>query len=183
MTPRVVLVGLPGTGKSTTGRRLAKILALPFTDSDDLVEAATGHTVSELFAEAGEAGFREREASAVQDALRDLDGVLALGGGALTHPATHAAVVGSGAVIVLLEATVPTLVERVGAADSRPLLTGAPEDRLRELSAQRTDTYRAVATLSVQTDGRTPSQVAARIAARLHDLDRERAAAHPERTP
>ena len=184
MTPRVVLVGLPGTGKSTTGRRLAKILALPFTDSDDLVEAATGRTVRELFVEAGEAGFREQEASAVQDALREFEGVLALGGGALTHAPTHTAVAGCGAVVVLLEASVPTLVERVGEADSRPLLTGAPEDRLRELSAQRTAAYRSVAALTVQTDGKTPSQVAARIAARLHDLDRARAAAgRPEAAP
>lgn len=176
MTPRVVLVGLPGAGKSSTGRRLAKILALPFADSDDLIEAAAGQTVRELFAEFGEPGFREREATAVQTALHEFDGVLALGGGALTNPATQQALTASGAVVVLLEATVPTLVERVGEGDSRPLLAGAPEQRLRDLAAARTATYRAVATLTVPTDGRTPSQVAARIAARMHDLDRAHAA-------
>src|SRR5690606_19046140 len=62
MSPRVILVGLPGTGKSTTGRRLAKMLVVPFADSDDLVEQATGRTVREIFAEDGEITFRGLEA-------------------------------------------------------------------------------------------------------------------------
>lgn len=167
MSPRVVLVGLPGTGKTTTGRRLAKILATGFADSDDLVEAATGRSVRELFAE-GEAAFRSAEADAIASALRDFDGVLALGGGALTTEATRHAVAESKAQVVLLRAGLDTLTSRVGDAESRPLLTEHPADRLRQLAAERSDVYEEVATLVVDTDERTPGQVASHIAAELH---------------
>ena len=65
MTPRVILVGLPGAGKSTSGRRLAKILCVGFADSDDLVEAASGRAVPDIFAESGEAAFRDLECAAI----------------------------------------------------------------------------------------------------------------------
>ena len=97
MTARVVLVGLPGAGKSTTGRRLAKILCVPFADSDDLVEARAGRSVRDIFATDGEAAFRALEAEAVADALTGFDGVLSLGGGAVLHPPTRAALVASAA--------------------------------------------------------------------------------------
>ena len=167
MTPRVVLVGLPGTGKSTTGRRLAKILAVPFADSDELVEAATGKSVRELF-DAGEEGFREIEAAAIDTALHTFDGVLALGGGALKRTTTRDALRESGVPVVLLKAAVPVLVERVGDATNRPLLADDPPQRLVELQAEREASYVEVASWSVDTDGWTPGQAAAHIAARLH---------------
>ena len=167
MTPRVVLVGLPGAGKTTTGRRLAKILAVDFADSDELVEAATGRSVRSLFDD-GEQVFRAAEADAVAGALRDFNGVLALGGGALTTEATRAAVDASGATVVLLRAALPTLADRVGAAQSRPLLSEDPAGRLQTLADEREATYVEVAALVVDTDGRTPGQVASHIAAELH---------------
>jgi len=169
MTPRVVLIGLPGTGKTTTGRRLAKILGLPFADSDELVEAATGRTVADIFAADGEAAFRATESAAVVAALASHDGVLALGGGAVSTPATRAALADSTVPVALLEAGVDTLTTRVGDAQSRPLLAEDPARRLRELALERADAYRDVATLVIDTDGRTPGQVAAVIAARLHE--------------
>lgn len=169
MTPRVVLIGLPGTGKTTTGRRLAKILGLPFADSDELVEAATGRAVADIFAEDGEAAFRAAESSAVIAALVSHEGVLALGGGALGTAATHAALAQAEVPVALLEAHVDTLTTRVGDAQSRPLLAEDPARRLRELSQERSETYRALATVVIGTDGRTPGQVAAAIAARLHE--------------
>jgi shikimate kinase len=169
MTPRVVLVGLPGAGKSTTGRRLAKILAVPFADSDRLIEAREQRTVPELFATLGEPAYRTLEAQVISGALRDFDGVLALGGGALTSEATRSAVVGSAVPVVLLRARLTTLTARVGDGTSRPLLAGDPETRLKQLADERDPTFAAVATLTVDTDKRTPGQVAAQIAARLHD--------------
>lgn len=172
MTPRVVVVGMPGAGKTTTGRRLAKILALPFADSDDLVAAATGRSVVELFAERGEAVFRAAEHDAIRRALDEFDGVLSLGGGALTTQRTRSAVAGCGAPVVLLRAELATLGERVGAVAgaARPLLAGDPAARLAELVAARLPLYEEVATLTVDTDGHTSAQVAATIAARLHEI-------------
>jgi shikimate kinase len=169
MTPTVVLVGLPGTGKSTTGRRLAKILAVPFADSDDLVEAETGRPVRELFAEAGEAAFRTAEQAAIAQALDSFDGVLALGGGALGSADTRAALSAAAVPVVLLRARLDTLGARIGDGRSRPLLADDPQGRLAVLAEERGATYAALATLTLDTDGRTPGQVAATIAARLHD--------------
>jgi shikimate kinase len=161
---------LPGAGKTTTGRRLARILGVRFADSDELVEAATGRSVAEHFAETGETAFRAVETAAVTAALRDFDGVLALGGGALTTAATRAALGACAAPVVLLRARVPTLAARVGDAAGRPLLAGEPEQRLRQLAADRVATYDEVATLTVDTDARTPGQVASQIAALLHRM-------------
>lgn len=167
MSPRVVLVGLPGSGKTTTGRRLAKILAVDFADSDELVETQTGRSVRELFAD-GEPVFRAAEASAIATALRGFDGVLALGGGALGAEATRAALAASGAPVVLLRAGIATLAERVGDAQSRPLLVEDPSARLRQLADERASVYASAATFTVDSDARTPGQVASQIAAELH---------------
>ena len=172
MTPRAVLIGLPGTGKSTTGRRLAKILAVAFADSDDLVEAEAGRNVREIFSDAGEAEFRRIEAAAIRSALSQFDGVLALGGGALQAEETRAVLAGSGVAVVLLRAPIPTLVERVGDGRTRPLLFGDPPRRLAELDEQRGAAYRAVATFVVDTENRSPGKVAASVAARLHERAR-----------
>ena len=169
MSPRAVLIGLPGTGKSTTGRRLAKILAVPFVDSDDLVESAQGRSVTEIFADSGEAAFRAAEAAAIAEALTTFDGILSLGGGALTTESTRAALAAAGVEVVQLRGTLQTLADRVGDGRSRPLLVDDPAVRLTQLAVEREPVYAAVATLTVDTDGRTPGQVAAQIAARLHE--------------
>jgi shikimate kinase len=169
MTPKIVLVGLPGSGKSTTGRRLAKILGVPFADSDELIEKQTGRGVRDIFAESGEAEFRRIEAATVAAALSSFGGVLALGGGALTVSATRDALVTSGVPIVLLQAPLTTLIRRVGDGRTRPLLAEDPPARLAALAQQREPLYREVATLIVDTERRTPGKVAATIAARLHE--------------
>ena len=84
MPPRVVLVGLPGSGKSSVGAELARRLGVAFADSDELVEAQTGRSVGEIFAQQGEPVFRQLEADLIAAALGSFDGVLALGGGAVT---------------------------------------------------------------------------------------------------
>jgi shikimate kinase len=169
MSPKAVLVGLPGAGKSTTGRRLAKILAVPFADSDHLIEAREGHPISELFATLGESACRVIEAEVVAGALVDFSGVLSLGGGALTTAQTRRALSTSGAPVVYLRAMLGELGKRVGDARTRPLLVENPSARLAVLAAERTASYDEVATITVDTDGKTPGQVAATIAARLHE--------------
>jgi shikimate kinase len=171
MTPRAVLIGLPGAGKTTTGRRLAKILAVPFADSDELVEAATGRTVADFFAQSGEAAFRAAEAAAVTAALGEFPGVLALGGGALGNAGTRAALTDAGVPVVLLRAPLQTLAARVGDGASRPLLSADPPGRLAALAAERNPLYELVATFAVDSDDRSPAHVAAAIAARLHERE------------
>lgn len=171
MSPKAVLVGLPGTGKSTTGRRLARMLAVPFADSDELVVTATGCSVPELFARDGEDAFRDAEQAAIAAALHDFDGVLSLGGGALGRAATRTALTGAGVPVVALRASIEVLVARVGTGGHRPLLADDPEARLAVLARERTPVYDQLATFAVDTDGRTPGQVAATIAARLHELE------------
>jgi shikimate kinase len=169
VTPKVVLVGLPGAGKSTTGRRLAKIMAVPFADSDHLLEAREGHTIAELFAMHGEPECRRMEAEVIAAALADFTGVLSLGGGAVTRAETRQAIADSGAPVVYLRAGLEELGLRVGDARTRPLLVEDPPARLAVLAAERGATYDELASITVDTDGRTPGQVAATIAARLHE--------------
>lgn len=169
MTPKVVLVGLPGAGKSTSGWRLAKILGVPFADSDDLVEQAAGCTVREIFDRSGEEAFRAAEGAAVTGALSQFDGVLALGGGALTAQTTREALRRSGVDVAYLRTTLETLAGRIGDGRTRPLLAADPSARLAELAAEREPVYAELASITVDTDGHSPGQVAATVAARLHD--------------
>jgi shikimate kinase len=169
VTPQVVLVGLPGAGKSTTGRRLAKILVTPFTDTDSLIEEREQRSIGELFAMFGEDRFRTIETEVITSALESVDGVLSLGGGALTSAATRAVLAASDVPVVYLRATLDQLSQRVGDGRTRPLLTGNPEARLAVLAAERAPTYDELATITVDTDGKSPGQVAATVAARLHE--------------
>jgi shikimate kinase len=162
------LVGLPGVGKSTTGRRLAKVLAVPFADSDDLVRAAAGRDVREIFATDGEGEFRRLEADAVAAALSGFGGVLALGGGALSAAPTREHLAAAAVDVIWLRAPHLVLVRRVGDGGTRPLLRGRAADGLAELALAREPLYRAAATMTVDCGDRTPGQLAAHIAARLH---------------
>ncbi|MBB5774980.1 shikimate kinase [Nonomuraea jabiensis] len=161
--PYAVLIGMPGAGKSTIGRLLADSLGLPFADSDQLVEERTGQTIPDLFAAEGEDAFRKLETEVIADALSAFNGVLALGGGAVVTDATRQALLSSAAPVVLLRASVASLHERVGDGAGRPLLAGDPRARLLELEAVREPYYRIVAGLTVDTDQRTPAQVAATV--------------------
>jgi shikimate kinase len=166
-----VLIGLPGAGKSTTGRRLAKILAVAFADTDHLIESREGRTMSELFETRGEQACRVIEAEVIAEALAGFGGVLSLGGGAVTRAETRRALAASGVPVVYLRAGLEELGNRVGDARTRPLLVEDPPARLAVLAAERSALYEQIATITVDTDGRSPGQVAATIAARLHDRE------------
>lgn len=168
MTPRAVLIGLPGTGKTTTGRRLAALLGVAFADSDDLVAAAVGLPVPEYLKAEGEDTFRRQEAAAIRAALSGFEGVLALGGGAVTSEQVRTDLAAAGMPVALLQGSLRTLGQRVGDARTRPLLAGDPTARLAELAARREPLYRECATVVVITDDRTPAQVADELAALLH---------------
>ncbi len=138
----IVLCGTAGSGKSTVGTLVAKALGRAFIDIDREVEIEAGTSVADLFVREGEPAFRVRERAAVRRALdREDPCVIALGGGALEHDDTFADV--RQETLVWLHAPVATLAARVGSGTTRPLLTGDPLARLRELAARREARYRA----------------------------------------
>lgn len=160
MPPRVVLVGLPGAGKSSVGARLARQLEVTFADSDRLVALHAGRPVTEIFASDGEPAFRAVEALVIDTALREFDGVLALGGGAVTTDSVRRALAEAAVPVALLTASQRDLLRRVGSTRHRPLLAGDPASRLAELAQARDGLYRQIATLVVDTAGRSPAGVA-----------------------
>jgi shikimate kinase len=137
----IVLIGLMGAGKTAVGRRLANRLDLPFIDADTEIEVAAGASVSEIFAEHGEAYFRQGERKVIARLLAEGPQVLATGGGAYMNPETRAAIKARG-LSVWLKADIKVLLKRVGRRSSRPLLTGAdPEKVMKKLMEERYPIY------------------------------------------
>jgi len=162
VTPAVVLVGAPGSGKSTVGALLAERLAVPFTDVDTEIEAQAGTSVAEIFTEHGEPAFRALEEAATARLL-GRPGVLALGGGAVLSPATREALRGHR--VVWLRVGVPEAVKRVGLNDARPLLLGNVRGMLMRQLAERRPLYDQVSDYAVDTDALSPEEVVAQIVA------------------
>jgi shikimate kinase len=157
----VVLVGPPGSGKTTVARELGRRLGLAARDTDADVEATAGRTVAEIFVEEGEPRFRELEHAAVTAALSSHEGVLALGGGAVLDPRTEAALAGH--TVVFLDVGIADAASRVGFNKERPLLMMNPRAQWVALMEARRPTYERVATVRVDTAGRSAEQVAAEV--------------------
>ena len=156
---RVYLVGFMGSGKSTTGSRVAERLGLPFVDLDDLIEKQDGRKIQEIFRESGEIRFREIESEVLGRVSRTSPRVVALGGGTYTDPANRAVVDGTG-VAVYLDTAFRTILERVPVDGTRPLFSS--RERIRELYEERLPSYR-MAPVRVTTDGLEPDEIAGRV--------------------
>ena len=161
MSPRVVLIGPMGAGKTTVAGLLAEAWDVPVRDTDADVEAAEGRSISDIFVDDGEDHFRLLETRAVAEALADHDGVLALGGGAVLDPLTRKLLADQR--VVFLRVGLSDAVKRVGLGVGRPLLLGNVRARIKAQLDERTPVYESVATHVVETDGRTPDEIATEV--------------------
>ncbi|MGK7867308.1 3-dehydroquinate synthase [Falsiroseomonas sp. E2-1-a20] len=183
----VVLVGMPGCGKSSIGRRLATKLGLPFVDADTEIEAAAGLPITEIFTRYGEPHFRDGERRVIARLLAGPPLVLATGGGAFTDARTRAAVAGSGAVAVWLRCSLPVLLRRVAGREHRPLfLNRDPREVLERLMTVRHPTFAEASVIVDCTDEppetttrrvmealagyRAPARLPVRLAERSYDI-------------
>lgn len=157
MSPRVVLMGPPGAGKTTVGVLLAQTWGVAFLDTDAAVEAEAGMPVADIFVVQGEPAFRALEAAAVSRALGEHDGVLALGGGSILDPQTRTAL--AGRPVVFLDVGIADAAKRIGFNRERPLLLGNPRAQWLKLMEARRPLYESLATVTVDTAGRTPEEV------------------------
>ena len=159
------VVGLPGAGKSTLGRALARRLGMPFLDADTELERRLGVSIPTIFEIEGEAAFRDREEAVIAEIVERSGIVLATGGGAVIRPANRERLRTSGTVLYL-HAEPATLRERTRHSRNRPLLnTADPLGRLMELYAQRDPLYREVADVVLESDRDQVMRFAQRLAA------------------
>ncbi len=170
----VVLIGMMGSGKTSVGRRLAKRLGWPFQDADWAIEDAAGTTITNIFAEIGEAAFRRSERQVIARLLNErTNQVLALGGGSFVTPETRE-LVRKKAISIWLNADLDTLVRRTGRRTDRPLLArGDPRDTLRRLLVERRAAY-AEADIVIDSGAGTLGDVVERALAALHALNGDR---------
>jgi shikimate kinase len=168
MAPKAVLIGLPGSGKSTIGRRLAKALGLSLLDTDTAIEDTTGRSIADIFAADGEQEFRRIEEDVIRSALQSHHGVLSLGGGAVTTPGVRDALAGH--TVIYLEISATEGVRRTGGTTVRPLLAGPDRsEKFKALMSERVPLYRRVATMRVNTNRRNPGAVVRYIVDRLEN--------------
>ena len=158
----IVLVGFMGAGKSTVGRLLAAKLGLPFTDSDQVIEERAGKPVRRIFADDGEPAFRLLEHQVIADLLAGPDAVLALGGGAASHPGTRSLL--AAVPVVYLRVGYAEALVRVGGDQGRPMLA-RPD--VASLYAEREPVYASVASLTVDTEGQSPEEIVLEVLAGL----------------
>lgn len=162
-----VLIGSPGSGKSTVGRALADRLGVDLLCTDTEVEKRSGRTIGEIFVEDGEEAFRAMEREIVAEGLREWEGVIAVGGGAVLNEDTRADLADHH--VVYLQVEFGELAKRVGMDVARPLLAGNPRTKLRQLLNERLPVYEGLATVTVPTTDFHPEEVVDAILPTLRD--------------
>ncbi len=165
MSPVLILVGVPGAGKTTVGQALAAALGVEFDDTDQLIERREGRSVGDIFVQDGEQRFREIEREVVAQAVAGHSGVLALGGGAVLDSDSRGLL--RDIPTVWLKVDTDTAVRRVGLNAPRPVLLGNVRGQLKSLTLEREPLYTEVADVSIDTTDRTPDELAAQIITEL----------------
>ena len=165
MAPRAIIIGAPGAGKTSVGRRVAERLGVEFRDSDAAIEKRAGKPVSDIFLSDGETEFRRLEREVIAESLKDADGVLSVGGGAVLDPDTREAF--SHHTVVWLEVDLGNATKRVGMNSARPLLMGNVRGTMTTMLNERTPLYEEVATVTVDTSGRPLKDVVSDVVAEL----------------
>lgn len=177
--PRIYLTGLRGTGKTTVGKLIAESIGATCIDLDVLIEDTAGQSISEIFASSGETSFRDHETQCLskvaeqQESDRDYARVVALGGGAILRPENRNLIRDSGSCVWLMAAP-ETLAQRMASdettADRRPALTDlSPVKEIEKMLADRKSLYQDSSDFQIDTEGKSPEQVAAEILDWLQD--------------
>lgn len=156
---RIVLIGAPGSGKSTVGVALAAHLQWPFVDTDALIELKESKKITDLFVENGEEYFRSVEFAALQEVLQEDTAVISLGGGAPISDSAQTVLQSSHSIIVFLDVSLATAAPRVGFNRDRPLLLGNPRAQWQALSELRRPIYEKLATQSIKVDDMTVDEI------------------------
>ena len=164
---RIVLIGAPGSGKSTVGVALAAHLQWPFVDTDALIELKESKKITDLFVDNGEEYFRSVEFSVLQEVLQEESAVISLGGGAPISESAQEVLQSSKSMIVFLDVSLSTAAPRVGFNRDRPLLLGNPRAQWQALSDQRRPIYEKLATQSIKVDDMSVDEIIAIIESSL----------------
>jgi shikimate kinase len=179
-TKSIAILGMPGSGKSSVGRKLAARFAIPFFDADEEIEAAAGMSITQIFERFGEAEFRSGERRVIARLLEQPLQVLATGGGAFVDPETRE-LIRKRCTSVWLQADLETLVERTSRRSDRPLLQGEnPRDILARLLAERTP-YFAEAEIVVESNDRPTDETVDRVLKALQVFSQKPGTGDPTR--
>ena len=164
---RAILIGAPGSGKSSVGKALSRELSTSFEDSDALIVEREGRSIPEIFETVGEAGFRVIEREVVLAALASNVGVLALGGGSVLDLAVQNAITKSSATVIFLRVGLSNVLARLTSKGERPLVANDPKKQWVEILAMRQPIYEKLANLEIDTDNKKSHEVARELLVRM----------------
>ena len=157
--PNLIIIGPPGAGKSSVGRQLGKVMQIPFSDTDKIIEERAGKKIAEIFLEDGEQIFRKIEREVVLEEIAKEEGILALGGGSILDAEVDDELSRLKSRVIYLEVSISNAAPRVGFNKDRPLLAVNPRQQWMALMEKRRPIYERLAGHKVSTDNKKPSEV------------------------
>jgi shikimate kinase len=156
---KIILIGPPGSGKSSVGKELANLMKLQHIDTDSLIEAKVGKRIADIFLEDGESIFRKIEHEVVLESLDIESAVISLGGGSILDSEV-AARLRNESNVIYLEVSISNAAPRVGFNTDRPLLVANPRQQWLKLMEARKSIYEELGSKQISTDNRKPKEVA-----------------------